>query len=189
MTDAIRPATDPAPASAAAAPRVSIIAPMKNEAENVGRLADDIAAACASLAPFEAIFVNDGSDDDTAGAIAAARASIDAQFWPRMEDPRGAELLLVKVAVPTQSGGREHIWVERARRLADGSMTGFLMNEPNDFPGAMGDRLDFAESWISDWMYRLDGKIHGAYTLRVLLPRMHPAQAAEYRATLAPLPE
>ena len=55
-------------------PRITVIAPMKNEAENVAALADEIAAACASLAPFEAIFVNDGSDDDTSGAIAAARA-------------------------------------------------------------------------------------------------------------------
>ena len=55
-------------------PRITVIAPMKNEADNVARMADEIAAACAPLAPFEAIFVNDGSDDDTAGAIAAARA-------------------------------------------------------------------------------------------------------------------
>lgn len=56
-----------------ARPRITVIAPMKNEAENVGKLADDIAAACAPLAPFEAIFVNDGSDDGTSAAIAAAR--------------------------------------------------------------------------------------------------------------------
>jgi len=55
-------------------PRITVIAPMKNEAENVAALADEIAAACAHLAPFEAIFVNDGSDDDTSAAIAAARA-------------------------------------------------------------------------------------------------------------------
>ncbi len=55
-------------------PRLTIIAPMKNEAGNVARLADEIAEACAHLAPFEAIFVNDGSDDGTASAIAASRA-------------------------------------------------------------------------------------------------------------------
>ncbi len=54
-------------------PRVSIIAPMRNEAANVARLADEIAEACAPLAPFEVIFVNDGSTDGTAAAIAAAR--------------------------------------------------------------------------------------------------------------------
>jgi dolichol-phosphate mannosyltransferase len=55
-------------------PRVSVIAPMRNEAGAVARLADEIAVACAPLAPFEAIFVNDGSTDATAAEIAAARA-------------------------------------------------------------------------------------------------------------------
>ncbi len=54
-----------------AAPRVSIVAPMKNEADTVPLLADEIAEHCASLAPFEVIFVDDGSDDDTAAVIDA----------------------------------------------------------------------------------------------------------------------
>jgi dolichol-phosphate mannosyltransferase len=55
------------------APRFTVVAPMLNEAGNVETLAEEIAAACAPLAPFEAVFVNDGSTDGTAGAIAAAR--------------------------------------------------------------------------------------------------------------------
>jgi dolichol-phosphate mannosyltransferase len=55
------------------APRFTIVAPMKNEADAVGPLAREIEAACAPLGPFEAIFVNDGSDDDTAARIAEAR--------------------------------------------------------------------------------------------------------------------
>ncbi len=66
MTEAASPTAD-------AAPRITVIAPMKNEADNVGPLADEIAAACAGLAPFEAIFVNDGSDDGTSAAIAETR--------------------------------------------------------------------------------------------------------------------
>ncbi|MEL6265733.1 MAG: glycosyltransferase, partial [Pseudomonadota bacterium] len=57
----------------AGAPRFTVIAPMLNEAENVGRLADEIATACAPIGPFEAIFVNDGSTDGTDRAIAEAR--------------------------------------------------------------------------------------------------------------------
>ncbi|MFO7856633.1 MAG: glycosyltransferase family 2 protein [Paracoccaceae bacterium] len=56
-----------------APPRITVVAPMKNEAENVARLADEIGAACAALAPFEAVFVDDGSDDGTMAAIAEAR--------------------------------------------------------------------------------------------------------------------
>ncbi|MEM1314085.1 MAG: glycosyltransferase family 2 protein [Pseudomonadota bacterium] len=62
------------PAPTPDAPRITVVAPMKNEAENVGPLADAIAEACASLAPFEAVFVDDGSTDGTAQAIAEARA-------------------------------------------------------------------------------------------------------------------
>lgn len=54
--------------------RLSIVAPMLNEAASVEPLAREIAAACAPLAPFEAIFVNDGSTDATAACIAALRA-------------------------------------------------------------------------------------------------------------------
>ena len=62
--------------TAPAAPRVTIVAPMKNEAENVDQLAQEIAAAMAPLAPFEVIFVDDGSDDGTAAAIDAAVARV-----------------------------------------------------------------------------------------------------------------
>ena len=56
------------------APRFAIIAPMLNEADAVAPMAREIAAACAALGPFEAIFVNDGSSDDTSARIAAMRA-------------------------------------------------------------------------------------------------------------------
>lgn len=46
-------------------PTVSIVVPVHNEAENVAALVDEVAAAMNGRAPFEAIFVNDGSSDDT----------------------------------------------------------------------------------------------------------------------------
>lgn len=55
-------------------PRFTVVAPMLNEAENVGPMAREIAAACTPIGPFEAIFVNDGSTDDTARRIAGLRA-------------------------------------------------------------------------------------------------------------------
>lgn len=55
-------------------PRVTILAPMKNEAETVAALVDEIAEHCAELAPFETILIDDGSDDGTAAAIDAAMA-------------------------------------------------------------------------------------------------------------------
>ncbi|MEM7744368.1 MAG: glycosyltransferase family 2 protein [Pseudomonadota bacterium] len=54
-------------------PRFTVVAPMLNEAGAVGPMVREIAEACGPLGPFEAVFVNDGSTDGTADAIAEAR--------------------------------------------------------------------------------------------------------------------
>ena len=56
-------------------PRFTVVAPMLNEAENVGPMAREIAEACTPIGPFEAIFVNDGSTDATARRIAELRGT------------------------------------------------------------------------------------------------------------------
>jgi dolichol-phosphate mannosyltransferase len=53
-------------------PELSVVVPVCNEAENVGPLAREIAAALAGR-PFEILFVDDGSTDETANAVRAAR--------------------------------------------------------------------------------------------------------------------
>lgn len=55
-------------------PGVSVVVPVHNEAENIPALADEIAAALKGR-PFEAIFVNDGSSDDTEAALKRLGAS------------------------------------------------------------------------------------------------------------------
>jgi len=51
------------------APRVSVVVPVRNEAGNVAPLIGEIARAMAALAPFEIIYVNDGSSDGTAAEL------------------------------------------------------------------------------------------------------------------------
>lgn len=70
MTEPSSP-TDPT----AFALRLSVVVPVRNEVGNVGPLLADIEAACASLGGFEVIFVDDGSGDGTAGALAELAAS------------------------------------------------------------------------------------------------------------------
>lgn len=53
---------------ASSAPGVSIVVPVHNEAENIPVLADEIAAALKGRR-FEAIFVNDGSSDETSAVL------------------------------------------------------------------------------------------------------------------------
>jgi dolichol-phosphate mannosyltransferase len=56
------------------APAVSVVVPVRNEAENVGPLADEIAAALNGRWDFELIYVNDGSTDGTQAALTAMKA-------------------------------------------------------------------------------------------------------------------
>ncbi|HMK78525.1 MAG TPA: glycosyltransferase family 2 protein [Xanthobacteraceae bacterium] len=55
------------------APAVSVVVPVRNEAENVGPLTQEIAAALSGRWTFELIFVNDGSTDGTQAALVALK--------------------------------------------------------------------------------------------------------------------
>jgi dolichol-phosphate mannosyltransferase len=51
--------------SDAAAPRLSVVVPVRNEAGNIVPLIKEIARALEAFVPIEIIYVNDGSSDDT----------------------------------------------------------------------------------------------------------------------------
>ena len=57
------------------ATELSVVIPVCNEEANVLPLAREIAAACAGRS-FEILFVDDGSDDDTANSVRRARDEI-----------------------------------------------------------------------------------------------------------------
>ena len=50
--------------------------PLKNEAENLDFVTEAIVAACAALAPYEVIYVDDGSTDETAARVLALHAAL-----------------------------------------------------------------------------------------------------------------
>lgn len=52
-------------------PKFSIVIPVKNEAGNIDLLVDEIDKHCAAIGPFELIFIDDGSSDETAKAVLA----------------------------------------------------------------------------------------------------------------------
>jgi len=116
---------------------VTVVAPMLNEAENVEPLAREIAAACASLAPFEAIFVNDGSTDATAGRIAALRAEFPWLREVRHEHPCGQSAAL-----------RSGVLAARADVIC--TIDGDGQNPPAEIPRLVAPLLDPADEQGTD---------------------------------------
>jgi glycosyltransferase involved in cell wall biosynthesis len=55
-------------------PAVSVIVPVRNEADNIPGLVDEIAAALDGRWPFEIVYVNDGSTDGTEAVLARLAA-------------------------------------------------------------------------------------------------------------------
>jgi len=58
----------------ASTPAVTVVVPVRNEADNVGPLTEEIAAALNGRWTFELVFVNDGSADGTQAALTALKA-------------------------------------------------------------------------------------------------------------------
>ena len=56
-------------------PRVCFVIPAKNEGPTISRVLEDVARECAAVAPFEIVYVDDGSDDDTNARLHAAKAT------------------------------------------------------------------------------------------------------------------
>ncbi len=61
--------------ASATAPAVSIVVPVRNEADNIAPLVDEIAAALDKDLAFELIYVNDGSTDRTQAELTRLMAS------------------------------------------------------------------------------------------------------------------
>src|SRR5262249_46213357 len=55
-------------------PAVSVVVPVRNEAENVAPLVVEVAAALDGRWPFEVVYVDDGSTDQTQAALAGLMA-------------------------------------------------------------------------------------------------------------------
>ncbi|MDJ0638021.1 MAG: glycosyltransferase family 2 protein [Paracoccaceae bacterium] len=99
-------------------PEFSIVVPMKNEAENVAHLVAAIEAACEGR-DFEAIFVDDGSDDGTAETARAL-----GKDWLRIvQHPRSAG-----------QSAAVHSGVIAARGPVICTMDGDGQNPPDEIP-------------------------------------------------------
>lgn len=108
-------------------PAVAVVVPVRNEAENVAPLLAEIATSLASEGPFEVIYVNDGSTDDTGDVLDRLRAE-----RPWLRHVRHATSCGQSAAVRTGVGA--------ARAPLVATLDGDGQNDPSFIP-AMLDRL------------------------------------------------
>jgi dolichol-phosphate mannosyltransferase len=130
--------TVPREAAVAASPRLSILAPAHNEADNVEALVREVHAALAFLnddggSGFEFILVDDGSTDVT------QRIAIDLA-----RDRPWFRVLAMRDTPPGRGNGQSaafHAGIRAARGELIGLLDADLQNDPGDFP-AMLELLD-----------------------------------------------
>ena len=92
---------------------------------------------------------------------------------------------MLKVMMPYSDKDVEHIWVGDLQ-LKEDKIHATVNNTPKNVTYVkLGQRIEFEQDQISDWMYYRDGNIVGNFTMRPLLARMPPAEAAHYRAMIA----
>jgi glycosyltransferase involved in cell wall biosynthesis len=101
-------------------PAISVIVPVRNEAENVAPLVTEIAAALAGRA-FEVIYVNDGSTDGTAAELARLKA-----LYPWLRQVRHARPCGQSAAL------RTGMWAARGRIIV--TLDGDGQNDPANLP-------------------------------------------------------
>jgi uncharacterized protein YegJ (DUF2314 family) len=123
-----------------------------------------------------------GEDKEMNAAIARARSEVDA--FITILNAHGADSFSVKM--PVHDGKQvEHFWLTNVT-YADGVFTGEIDNDPEFVHTVkLGQTVSVKKEEISDWLYMKDGKMYGNYTVRVLLPKMDPDEAAKIKAMLA----
>jgi uncharacterized protein YegJ (DUF2314 family) len=150
-----------------------------------------LAAGC-DAAPFrpkqDELVVVGEHDAEVNAAISRARETLPV-FWKVYEArPAGVDDYSIKVALKTEGGGQEHIWI---RDIAhDGEqIRGNLANEPEYLPNlVLGSPVAVTTADVSDWTYRKDGKYYGHFTTRALFRHMDPKEADALRANFSPEP-
>jgi dolichol-phosphate mannosyltransferase len=103
------------------APRLSVVVPVLNEAENIGPLIDEIGHALASRFPFEIIVVDDGSADATPARLAALL-------------PATPGLRVIRHRTRAGQSAAIRSGVKAARAAWIGTLDGDGQNDPADLP-------------------------------------------------------
>lgn len=126
--------------------------------------------------------------------IAEAEATARAQFADFLEfvaaDQTPQSVATIKIAVPTDDGTEEVIWVENISDI-NGVLIGRVTEPSRPLRLSKNDAIALSPEQVRDWSYvGPNGKLFGNYTTRALLPTLSPDSAARIAAVLSvnPLP-
>jgi dolichol-phosphate mannosyltransferase len=118
---------------------LSVVIPVKNEAENIAPLVAEIRAALEGGAPFEIIYVDDGSTDGTAAEVRRLAAA-------------GAPVRLVRHARSCGQSAAIRTGVRNARGAWIATLDGDGQNDPADIPRLWQlARAENAPALIAGW--------------------------------------
>jgi len=107
-----------------AAPAVSVVVPVRNEADNIAPLIDEISAALTGRWTYEVVYVNDGSSDGTEAVLSRLRAE---KSWLRQ----------VRHAVSCGQSAAVRTGVTAARAPVVATIDGDGQNDPSFIPALL----------------------------------------------------
>lgn len=112
--------------------RLSVVVPVRNEADNIAPLVREIVAALSGRATFEIVYVDDGSDDATPARLAALKAEV-----PMLRVIRHRRACGQSRAVSTGVAAARHEWIA--------TLDGDGQNDPADIPALLAVLADPAQ--------------------------------------------
>ena len=122
-------------------------------------------------------------DKEMNAAIGDARARLPEFLAALKRGGPGLTRFSVKAKFDFPSGG-EHIWIGDVS-YSGTSFSGRVENVPRDIKGLKyGDAVTIQSDAVSDWLYVEDGRLVGAFTMRVIYRRMSPAQQQTFKQQL-----
>lgn len=149
-------------------PSLSIVIPVCNEADNIEPLAREICAVFGTSVPFEVIFVDDGSTDETAANVR------------RVRDACVPQVRLLRHSMRRGQSAALHTGVSAARADWVATLDGDGQNDPADIPKllaqvqapASGDRpllvMGHRQARKDTWVRRVSSRIANSVRKRML---------------------
>lgn len=104
-------------------------------------------------------------------------------YWDRRRVVPAVSVACVKVLFKDNAGGEEigeHMWINDIEFDGE-NVSGILVNEPNDVKNIKnGDFVKVPLSEVSDWLFVIDNKSYGGFSVHALRENMNDKERAEY---------